>query len=55
MFSIGNRKAIEHAFARIFAGEMIRSATWASTKEKDKKATEDKKIAILEPFLHNST
>jgi hypothetical protein len=54
-FNPGNRRPIEHAFARIFAGLMIRSATSASTKEKDKKVAEDKKIAILEPFLHNST
>jgi phosphatidylinositol-bisphosphatase len=52
--SAANRKAIEHAFARIFAGVMIRPATQASTKEKDRKAMEDKKMAILEPFLNNS-
>jgi inositol polyphosphate 5-phosphatase INPP5B/F len=51
--SAASRKAIEHAFARIFAGVMIRSATQGSTKEKDKKTMEDKKMAILEPFLHN--
>lgn len=55
MFSTGNRKPIEHTFAQIFAGVMIRSTTLAGMKEKDKKTTEERKIAILESFLHNST
>jgi phosphatidylinositol-bisphosphatase len=52
--SAANRKAIAHAFARIFAGVMIRSATPGSTKEKDRKTIDDKKMAILEPFLYSS-
>ena len=50
-----SRKAIEQAFARIFAGIMIRSAEAANTKEKEKKIIEDKKMAVLEPFLYNPT
>jgi phosphatidylinositol-bisphosphatase len=50
-----NRKAIEYAFARIFSGVMIRAVTPANAKEKDRRIIEDKKMAILEPFLYNTT
>lgn len=49
-----SRKAIEHAFARIFSGVMIRAAMPANAKEKDRRAMEDKKMAVLEPFLYNT-
>lgn len=52
MASAARRKAIEYAFARIFAGAMIRSET---AKDRDRKTIEDKKMAILEPFLYYST
>jgi inositol polyphosphate 5-phosphatase INPP5B/F len=50
-----SRKAIEHAFVRIFSGVMIRAAMPANAKEKERRAIEDKKMAILEPFLYNTT
>jgi inositol polyphosphate 5-phosphatase INPP5B/F len=50
-----SRKAIEHAFARIFSGVMIRAAMPANAKEKDRRTIEEKKMAILEPFLYSLT
>ena len=51
MASSMSRKAIEHAFARIFSPIMIRSAEAVNTKERERKNIEDKKMTVLEPFL----
>ena len=50
-----NRKAIEHAFSRIFSRIMIRSAEPVNTKERERKNVEEKKMGVLEPFLYHTT
>lgn len=49
------RREVEQSFARIFGAVMVRSAIPVTTKEKDRKVLEDRKAAVLEPFLRVST
>jgi len=53
--SAASRKVIEQTFARIFAGIMIRSGESTNTKERERKMIEEKKMAVVEPFLYNLT
>ena len=49
------RRAVEQAYAKIFAPIMIRSVALPGLKEKDKKSTRDRKVATLEAFLQGGT